>query len=696
MSAFGFGGSMEPEPSTQAQSGAPASDAVASGMLDMSAFGFGGAAGPEPQVQHWQSAANPLASGMLDMSAFGFDMGGSSEAEPRAHASGFAGLTGVGSGRPHTASALRMDRGGFGSFDQADTSSLPMQAASSSAAGLSASAEGPLAASVGPGGTPTLLFPRVAEPSPDGALPGLLLTGTELQQLRELLGVAGDGTLLGAGVDGAVDGADGSATLPVSLLPSYLRDDSAEQKAARAAALRKVLDLTPEHARQLLLLAWAMADGGPATTAASLSNGTTLPTPPASALGPGASVAEAMSSLDLPGRVFLATVRLAGAVGKGPAAGGVVSGRAGGAQEAAALFKPTSVVLSRTPSKASDVADGLGPRSPSGMDAPPRSMQQQQQQGQTQGQGQGQGARARPRQGTAPGGRGGTSGTVSSSRQAGGATSPTMRSILSFSSIQHTPAGPAGLGGKGTAAAGTGESARPASLAGGLQLSGSFRSSKGSLASGRTWQDALGVLPALPATALLWAQASACQAGSGAGAGAGAGALPLAALAAVPMQAGEEERVSPDAGGAGFRSVAQSMASAAAASTSASAVSWPQLRGLGAGLWLVDAAAARAVAELLARSQFSRHRDPYECALMYLALGKRAVLQSLFRQANNVRIADFLARDFSREDGKRAAAKNAFALLGQHRYELAAAFFILAGQHWDAVSGGCGGRLDGG
>ena len=34
-------------------------------------------------------------------------------------------------------------------------------------------------------------------------------------------------------------------------------------------------------------------------------------------------------------------------------------------------------------------------------------------------------------------------------------------------------------------------------------------------------------------------------------------------------------------------------------------------------------------------------------------------------------------RDFSQDNNKDAACKNAFTLLGQHRHELAAAFFVL-------------------
>jgi RAVE protein 1 C terminal len=49
------------------------------------------------------------------------------------------------------------------------------------------------------------------------------------------------------------------------------------------------------------------------------------------------------------------------------------------------------------------------------------------------------------------------------------------------------------------------------------------------------------------------------------------------------------------------------------------------------------------------------------------------------------KLADFLARDFSQEANRAAAAKNAYVLLGQHKQELAATFFVLG-----ASPGGAG------
>ncbi len=47
----------------------------------------------------------------------------------------------------------------------------------------------------------------------------------------------------------------------------------------------------------------------------------------------------------------------------------------------------------------------------------------------------------------------------------------------------------------------------------------------------------------------------------------------------------------------------------------------------GAGFWLTDAGAVRAQAEALAKAQFAARRDPQDCALLYIALGRRALLQ---------------------------------------------------------------------
>ena len=69
---------------------------------------------------------------------------------------------------------------------------------------------------------------------------------------------------------------------------------------------------------------------------------------------------------------------------------------------------------------------------------------------------------------------------------------------------------------------------------------------------------------------------------------------------------------------------------------------------------------------------------------MYLALCI-LLYSSLHRTVSDSRMRTFFANDFTQERWRKAALKNAFALLGKQRFEHAAAFFLLADKLWDAV-----------
>jgi hypothetical protein len=47
----------------------------------------------------------------------------------------------------------------------------------------------------------------------------------------------------------------------------------------------------------------------------------------------------------------------------------------------------------------------------------------------------------------------------------------------------------------------------------------------------------------------------------------------------------------------------------------------------GVGFWLADRCAVHKLALDLAKAQFAARRDPHDCALMYIALGKKSLLQ---------------------------------------------------------------------
>lgn len=55
------------------------------------------------------------------------------------------------------------------------------------------------------------------------------------------------------------------------------------------------------------------------------------------------------------------------------------------------------------------------------------------------------------------------------------------------------------------------------------------------------------------------------------------------------------------------------------------------------------------------------------------------------RSKRDEKMTQFFANDFSEDRWRKAALKNAYALLGKQRFDHAAAFFLLAGNLRDAV-----------
>ena len=83
--------------------------------------------------------------------------------------------------------------------------------------------------------------------------------------------------------------------------------------------------------------------------------------------------------------------------------------------------------------------------------------------------------------------------------------------------------------------------------------------------------------------------------------------------------------------------------------------------------------------------QFAQRKDPQDCALLFIALGKKGQLQGLFKAVQNEKLQTFLANDFSTPRWRSAALKNAYALLSKQQHELAAAFFLLGADLESAV-----------
>ena len=89
--------------------------------------------------------------------------------------------------------------------------------------------------------------------------------------------------------------------------------------------------------------------------------------------------------------------------------------------------------------------------------------------------------------------------------------------------------------------------------------------------------------------------------------------------------------------------------------------------------------------EKLAKTAFQKNQDPLDAAVFYLAMKKKSLVWGLYRSVKDERMTNFFQNNFSEERWRKAALKNAFALLGKQRFEHAAAFFLLSGSLKDAI-----------
>uniref|UniRef100_A0A0P5RMU8 DmX protein 2 n=1 Tax=Daphnia magna TaxID=35525 RepID=A0A0P5RMU8_9CRUS len=112
---------------------------------------------------------------------------------------------------------------------------------------------------------------------------------------------------------------------------------------------------------------------------------------------------------------------------------------------------------------------------------------------------------------------------------------------------------------------------------------------------------------------------------------------------------------------------------------------WADYRELGFGWWMRNNASLRRCIEKLAKAAYQSQGDPLDAAIYYLAMKKKNLVWGLFRQVQNERMTQFFSNNFTEERWRKAALKNAYALLGKQRFDHAVAFFLLAGSLKDAI-----------
>ncbi|XP_029173439.1 dmX-like protein 2 isoform X2 [Nylanderia fulva] len=112
---------------------------------------------------------------------------------------------------------------------------------------------------------------------------------------------------------------------------------------------------------------------------------------------------------------------------------------------------------------------------------------------------------------------------------------------------------------------------------------------------------------------------------------------------------------------------------------------WSVLKELGVGWWIRSNTVLKKCVEKIAKAAFQHNQDPLDAAIYYLAMKKKNLVWGLFRNKRDERMTTFFSNNFADNRWRKAALKNAFALLGKQRFEHAAAFFLLAGALKDAI-----------
>lgn len=112
---------------------------------------------------------------------------------------------------------------------------------------------------------------------------------------------------------------------------------------------------------------------------------------------------------------------------------------------------------------------------------------------------------------------------------------------------------------------------------------------------------------------------------------------------------------------------------------------WSTLKELGVGWWLRNNTLLKQCVERLAKAAYQAKQDPLDAAIYYIAMKKKSLVWGLFRSHRDEKMTEFFAHNFNEDRWRKAALKNAFALLGKQRFEHAVAFFLLANSLSDAI-----------
>lgn len=118
---------------------------------------------------------------------------------------------------------------------------------------------------------------------------------------------------------------------------------------------------------------------------------------------------------------------------------------------------------------------------------------------------------------------------------------------------------------------------------------------------------------------------------------------------------------------------------------------WEDVKRFGIPLWVRETGKLRGMVEKVAVEEYKRSKAAdanrvHEVSIWYVLLKKKTVLSTLYKGTQEGRkISEFLGHDFAEERWKKAALRNAYQLLSQKKYVLAAAFYLLGSWVNEAV-----------
>ncbi|EDR22101.1 hypothetical protein EDI_041310 [Entamoeba dispar SAW760] len=106
----------------------------------------------------------------------------------------------------------------------------------------------------------------------------------------------------------------------------------------------------------------------------------------------------------------------------------------------------------------------------------------------------------------------------------------------------------------------------------------------------------------------------------------------------------------------------------------------------GIGYWMLNKTELlKDMLSNIAKIEYMKKKDPNDVAIIYILLGRIPALAALYRLNKEMKISDFLMKDFNNERNKIAAIKNAYVLNSQHKYILSIAFFLIGGAITEAI-----------